>query len=118
MSKRELVCIVCPLGCALSAELAADGSIVSVSGNTCPRGAAYAKTELTHPTRTLTTTVRFSNRDGLLPVKTSCPISKGKLLQAAAALRDVRVEAPVHIGDVILAGLVGEADLVACADVE
>ena len=79
---------------------------------------AYAKAELLHPTRTLTSTVRLSNRTTLLPVKTSCPISKEKMMAAMAVLRDVCVAAPVHIGDVICKDLCGEADLIATADVE
>ena len=117
MSKKELICIVCPMGCMLSCEVEG-GEVKSVTGNTCPRGAAYAKAELLHPTRTLTTTVRLANREGLLAVKTNRPISKERLLEAMDALRSVQAVAPVHIGDVILQGLLGEADLVACAEVE
>ena len=116
--KKELICIVCPMGCALSAELDGQGSVIGVTGNTCPRGKAYAEAELTHPTRTLTSTVRLSNREVLLPVKTDRPISKQKMLSAMALLRDLRVEAPVKIGDVVLTELFGEANVIATADVE
>ena len=116
MSKKELICIVCPMGCLLSAEVDETGEVRSVQGNTCPRGAAYARAELMHPTRTLTTTVRVKGRAELLPVKTSAPISKERLMEAMAQLRDVEAEAPVHIGDVVLPDLLGEADLVATAD--
>ncbi len=118
MREKELTCIVCPMGCTLHAEIDDDGNILSVCGNTCPRGAAYAKAELTHPTRTLTSTVRLQNRDALLPVKTDRPISKEKMADAMKILRTVSACAPVHIGDVILHNLLGEADLVATGDVE
>ena len=36
MEKRELTCIGCPLGCALTVTLE-HGAVVSVAGNTCPR---------------------------------------------------------------------------------
>lgn len=116
--KKELICIVCPMGCALSAEMNEKGEVVSVTGNTCPRGKVYAEAELTHPTRTLTSTVRMSNRTALLPVKTNRPISKEKMMEVMAMLRDVRATAPVHIGDVVLANVLGEADVIAAADVE
>ena len=116
--KKELICIGCPMGCMLCAELDEQGSVLAVSGNTCPRGKTYAEAELTHPTRTLTSTVRFSNRKAMLPVKTDRPISKQHLLAAMAQLRDLRVAAPVRIGDVVLANLFGEANVVAAADVE
>lgn len=117
--KKELTCIVCPMGCHLSVELDEAGLPVSVEGNRCPRGAAYAKDELTHPTRTLTSTVRLANREGrMLSVKTNRPISKGKLFEAMEILRGVAVEAPVSIGDVIVAGLFDEADVVATENVD
>ena len=47
--KRELICIGCPLGCQLCAKLTETGEFVSVTGNTCKRGAEYAKTECTDP---------------------------------------------------------------------
>lgn len=116
--KKELTCIVCPIGCALVAELDAEGKVCAISGNTCKRGEKYAFAELTHPTRTLTTTVRVEGRSEMLPVKTAAPISKEKLLPAMRALRDVCVRPPVRIGDVICKDLVGEADLVATATIE
>ena len=59
MEKRELTCIGCPMGCALTVELDG-GAVVSVRGNTCPRGDAYARKEVTAPTRIVTTTVRVT----------------------------------------------------------
>ena len=44
MSTRNLTCIGCPMGCQLTAELAG-GEVVSVRGNTCARGEAYARKE-------------------------------------------------------------------------
>ena len=42
----ELTCIRCPMGCAIHVEME-NGQVVSVTGNTCPRGAEYAKSEAT-----------------------------------------------------------------------
>ena len=70
----ELTCIVCPMGCRMTIEKAADGNF-DVSGNTCPRGKEYAINELTNPVRTLTSTVRFSNGK-IAPVKTNLPVPK------------------------------------------
>ena len=38
----DLTCIRCPMGCAIHVEME-NGQVVSVTGNTCPRGAEYAK---------------------------------------------------------------------------
>ena len=57
MEKRELTCIGCPMGCPLTVELE-NGAVTAVYGNTCPRGDAYARKEVTAPTRIVTTTVQ------------------------------------------------------------
>ncbi len=117
--EKELTCIVCPIGCRLRAELNEKGKVESVSGNTCPRGAAYAHDELTHPTRTLTTTVKIENRAGvMLPVKTDKPISKEKLMEAMEILRTTKASAPIKVGDILLPDLFGEANVIATATVE
>lgn len=111
-----MTCIVCPLGCTLSAEKDENG-VVKVTGNSCPRGAKYAETELTAPVRTLTSTVRTDKGD-MLPVKTSSPIPKEKVREAAKALSGVVAKCPVAIGDVIVKNILGTgADIVATRDI-
>lgn len=101
----ELICIVCPRGCHLSVDENAD---YAVSGNSCPRGAEYGKKELTNPTRVLTSVVRI---DGAIypccPVKTSSDIPKSMIKDAMNLLKDVRVNAPVCIGDVVVKNILG-----------
>jgi CxxC motif-containing protein len=101
MAVRELICINCPRGCHLSV----DENLV-VTGNFCPRGAAYGKQEVTNPTRTLTSTVRISGAElPLCPVKTSTAIPKGKMFDAMKEIDLVHLNAPVHIGDVVIKDL-------------
>lgn len=115
--KKEMVCITCPLGCLLTADI--NGDDIKVSGNTCPRGAKYAVAELTHPTRTLTSTVACENREGkYVAVKSKEPISKEKLFDAMKAINSVKVKAPIHAGDVVISKLFGEADIVATSSLE
>jgi len=100
-------CIMCPMGCEMTVTLE-NGKFVSVTGNSCPRGAAYAETEVTDPRRMLTTTVRI--RGGLLPllpVVSKEPLPKGKVADCVAFLRDVVVQAPVRAGDVIVPDILG-----------
>lgn len=120
MKTTELTCIVCPIGCALRVEQNEKGEVVSVSGNTCPRGANYAQDEVLHPVRTLTSTVRVrtnTSAERLLPVKTDRPIPKEKLLTAMEKINALSVKAPIRIGDVLLDDLFG-AKLVAAADLK
>ena len=119
MEKRELTCIGCPLGCALTVEMNG-GEVVGVTGNTCKRGDDYARKEVTNPTRIVTSSVKVE--DGVLAavsVKTKEDIPKGKIFDCVKALKDVCVKAPVAIGDVVLADVAGTGvDVIATKKVE
>lgn len=102
METRNLTCIGCPLGCAITVESEA-GDIKSVTGNTCKRGDDYARKEVTHPTRIVTSTVRV--KGGEIPMascKTAADIPKEKIMDIMACINRITVTAPVHIGDVLL----------------
>mgnify|MGYP000096260876 CR=1 FL=1 len=118
MEKRELICIGCPMGCPLTVTLDG-GAVVTVQGNTCPRGDAYARKEVTAPTRIVTTTVRVTG--GTLPAvscKTRSDIPKEKIFDVVRALKSVVVPAPVHIGQILLPDAAGTGvDVVATKDV-
>ena len=107
MNTVNLICIGCPLGCPLTVEM--EGSEVkAVSGNTCPRGDAYARKEMTNPTRIVTSTFRVAGgRLAMVSVKTASDIPKGKIFDCVKALKEVEVKAPVKIGDVIVENVAG-----------
>ncbi len=119
MEARELICIGCPLGCQLKVGLE-DGQVASVSGNTCKRGDAYARKEVTNPTRIVTSSVIVEGGSlAAVSVKTREDIPKGKIFEIMKALKGVKVQAPVHIGDVILGDAAGTGvDIVATKNVE
>ncbi len=107
MKTVNLICIGCPLGCPLTVEME-DDEVKAVSGNTCPRGDAYARKELTNPTRIVTSTVRVAGgKLAMVSVKTASDIPKGKIFDCVKALKDVEVKAPVKIGDVIVENVAG-----------
>ncbi|MBP3488661.1 MAG: DUF1667 domain-containing protein [Roseburia sp.] len=107
MEKRNLTCIGCPLGCALEVTMD-QTTVVSITGNTCKRGADYAAKEVTHPTRIVTSTVCV--RGGAIPmvsVKTEHDIPKEKIMDIMKCINALTVDAPVHIGDVLLSDIAG-----------
>ena len=107
MKTVNLICIGCPLGCPLTVEMEGN-EVKSVAGNTCPRGDAYAKKELTNPTRIVTSTVRVAGgKLAMVSVKTESDIPKGKIFDCVKALKEVEVIAPVKIGDVIVENVAG-----------
>lgn len=102
MEIRELICIGCPLGCALKVEMN-QGEVLSVSGNTCKRGDAYARKEVTDPTRIVTSSVMVEGGSlAVVSVKTKEDIPKDKIFDVMRSLKGIKVHAPVHIGDVII----------------
>ncbi|MGH4120532.1 DUF1667 domain-containing protein [Clostridium sp.] len=107
MEKRELVCIGCPMGCALTAEIS-DNKEVKITGNNCKIGQEYGVKECTNPTRILTSTVEIIGRDDImLPVKTETDVPKDKIEICIKALKGIKVNVPINIGDIILENVAG-----------
>lgn len=118
-------CTTCPSECLLTVEIerSADDALVevrSVTGNSCPRGDKFAHQELTCPMRVLTTTVAVSGGDeALLPVRTAEAIPLALHAQTMTLIRDLVVNAPIRMGDVVLEDLLGtNIDLVASMDID
>ena len=114
-----LTCIRCPKGCQVTVALEG-GRVTAVTGNGCPRGDAYARKEVTDPTRVVTTVVPVSGSGvaRMVSVKTAGDVPKAKVLDVVRALSDVSMAAPVHIGDVVLADVCGTGvDVIATKDV-
>lgn len=81
---------------------------MNVAGNFCPRGAAYARAELTHPTRVVTSTVRIEGaRYPRCPVKTAAPVPKERVEDVMAELARVTVTAPVRVGQTVIGDVCG-----------
>ena len=118
METRNLTCLGCPLGCAITVTMDG-GNVVSITGNTCKRGSDYAAKEVTHPTRIVTSTVCV--RGGSIPmvsVKTAQDIPKEKIFEIMKYINALTVTAPVHIGDVLLKDIAGTGvDLIATKEV-
>lgn len=109
--KRNLTCIICPRGCALTADI--NGDQVTVTGHTCPKGEEYAINECLHPVRTVTATVRVANRHNtMVSVKTEMPVAKDRMMEVMDLLRQTSVEAPLEIGDVVMADACGSRIIV------
>ena len=115
MAKRELTCIVCPRGCALTVELDGD-KVVGVSGNICKRGEAYAEAECTRPVRTVTSTVRCKSGK-VVAVKTNAPVPKSKVFDVMKEINTTLAPDGIKIGDVIIKNVAGTgSDVVATSN--
>lgn len=119
MEQKNLTCIGCPLGCQITVVLE-NGEVISVRGNTCKRGDDYARKEVTSPTRIVTSTVKVEGGNApTVSVKTKSDIPKDKIFDCAKALKEVVVQAPISISDVVLSDVAGTGvDVVATKSVE
>ena len=103
--KKDLICVICPKGCPLAAEVE-DGKVISVSGNTCPRGKTYAENEILNPVRTLTTTMKTDNGK-FVSVRSNAQLSKDKLFDYMDIINHTTAKTPVEIGDVLVYNIDG-----------
>jgi len=117
---RELVCVSCPIGCSLKAEINEKGEVVSVTGNTCKRGEKYAQDECTNPVRMVTSTLKVNGGSlPVVPVKTSKPVPKGKMFEIMEVINSQITDAPVAMGDVLISNICDTgADIVATNDLK
>ncbi len=107
--KRDLICIVCPMGCRCSIEEDASAPKgYAVTGITCKRGEDYAIKEITEPTRMLTSTIRLrGSRLPRLPVRTSGPIPKERINECMDLINALEATSPVTMGQVLAKDLFG-----------
>lgn len=111
-STREYTCVVCPNGCTLKVEVSEGDhpEVVKVNGNICKRGDAWVRQEVENPMRTIASSVLVRGGDfPLASVRTDAPIPLGSIGSVMQKIRDVATDAPLHIGDVVLANPAGTA---------
>ena len=111
---KTITCTVCPSGCQVTAQYTCREDIV-LSGNKCKRGLEYCTNECFDPKRTFTSSVRIadSNRR-MLPVRTTEPVAKDRIMELAELVRTIEVSAPVKTQQVIVANVLDTGvDLVA-----
>lgn len=103
MDAKTVTCIGCPLGCTVTVAFDQKNNIAAVCGNTCPRGEIYARNEVTHPRRVVTSTVGvYGRQEERISVKTESDIPKEKIFACMAIIRKTQVKAPVAVGDIII----------------
>ena len=116
---RELICICCPLGCHIKVD---DSDIhhLKVTGNTCLRGDKYARDEVTCPKRVVTSICEVEGGEiEVVSCKTKEAIDKKLIFPALEEIKKVKLTAPVHEGDILIANILGTGvDIVATKTVE
>ena len=122
MKKKEvrvITCIICPMGCKAKLTLE-NGKISKIEDVECPRGEEYVRRELEAPVRDFFTTVRIKGASTqALPVRSTQPIPKDKMLDCALELANIVVNAPVEAGEIIVKNPLSlEVDIIATRDMD
>lgn len=101
MSKTNITCINCPMGCPL--EITMENDIISVIGNKCNKGKEYAIREITNPTRIVTSTVKVNGGERpVVAIKTQDEIPKKLIFDVMKEINKVTINAPVNLGDIVI----------------
>lgn len=104
---RNLTCIECPQGCALSVDIE-NCRVVNVTGEKCPKGKDYAISEVENPRRILTSAVIGVGLSlKMIPVRTDKPIPKDRILEAAKEMRKITLDRPVKVEEIIVENFLG-----------
>ncbi len=114
----KILCVTCPKGCSL--EVTKEGDTVLEVKPGCKRGHEYAKRELVDPRRMVATSIRIkSGVHPLLPVYTSAPFPKPRIMELQAKLRKVELRAPIKMGTVVVQNILDTGiDIIASRDMD
>lgn len=107
METKNFTCTACPRGCSLTVQIEnleeQGASLITVSGNKCPKGETYGKQEAVCPMRMLTTTVASSVAGTRrIPVKTSDAVPLKFFAEYMKSIRTIVVSEKCKPGDVIV----------------
>lgn len=104
MKEINMICIRCPKGCEIRAEVGDDNSINSITGNSCSLGKQYAESEITDPRRMVCSTVKLigSSEYPLVACKTKDSIPKALINAVMKEINSTEIKIPVKIGDVLI----------------
>lgn len=113
MSKKELTCIVCPNGCELEASFENNASglqITEITGHLCEKGPEWAEQELTHPVRTVISSILVESGDlPLVSVRTDAAVPRNVIFDVMKEIKAAKTKAPVAIGQILIKHPAGTA---------
>ena len=116
--KKTITCIICPKGCQIQAT--EENGELKLEGYSCKRGKIYASNEYYHPSRMLTSTVRIEGaRIPLIPIRSTKPVPKDRIMDVMDKLAQIQVNAPIKIGEIIVQDILDlNLDIVATRTLE
>lgn len=104
---REFTCIICPNGCEISATIE-NGEVLKTSGSSCKKGVEYVVQEIKAPKRTISSSIKVIGGDlPLVSVRLTDYIPKEKIFEVMDEIKKIEVEAPTHIGQIVIENVLG-----------
>jgi CxxC motif-containing protein len=109
-----LTCVLCPVGCEIEVGRDEAGEL-RVEGHQCDKGVPFAVEEVLHPKRNLATSVPVRGTAAkMVSVRLSAPVAREMVFPILAEIAELRPEAPVRRGQVLIANVLGAgADVIA-----
>jgi CxxC motif-containing protein len=105
MTEKALICIICPNGCELKAEIEEGPriEIKGITGELCEKGPIWAEQELLNPIRSISSSILVDGGDyPLVSVRTDKAIPLKSISNVMKIIKSIKVKAPVRIGDVLI----------------
>lgn len=104
---KKIICIKCPKGCEIFVSIL-NNNIEKIENNSCKLGLEYVNEEIKNPKRTFTSLVKVKNgKYPLVPVWTDKPIPKEKIPELIKLTKEIELEAPVSINQIVISNLFG-----------
>lgn len=113
---KQFTCTTCPNGCLLTI----DETTLEVTGNKCPRGAVFAKNELTCPKRTVCSLVKTSVPGyNVISVKTNKEIDKKLIMDLMKELNKITIKEKLSIGSIVIKNVLNtDVDIITTKDMK
>ncbi|MDD2980264.1 MAG: DUF1667 domain-containing protein [Hespellia sp.] len=107
MEEKTTTCVGCSNACELMVGME-KGTLISVNGNSCPRGEAYAFEKMVSMSGRIHTKPRIKDcPERKLKVMTETDVPKEKFKSILLRLRALEVQTPIEIGDVVCENIAG-----------
>ena len=120
MTKKEVICVVCPKGCRGTVTVDETGEVNKFEGYACKEGKEYVRNEIKDPVRMLTATVIVDSKiRAALPVRLSKAIPKDTVTDCMNVIANARLKPPIKVEQVIIPNILDTgADVIATMNLE
>lgn len=117
--EKEIICVICPKGCRIKVT-GEEGRVQNIENYGCKKGVEYASTEFISPCRILTSSVAVDGSEDrrMLPVRSSAPVPRDKLMLCMEEIKNTKVSPAVEMHQPVIENILGTGiDMIACRSI-